>query len=257
MKTIKLSGEAYEELRECLEKGQASFDTLSSDPHTEIYKALEGVNLVTIYGLPYVCNQTAEGGMGGQGSYPSCRILTPVERVEIVPEFETEVSLCLYCSKAIEHHTQRCSVCNGYCCAEGATSGSPAVDESDRLRGYQPKGVSTGELPQPPNAGSAESKDEPKVIHVVLKDERHTEPGRVNADVCAHCSKQCTPEGHDACLGTLKGGVMNACCGHGDDEAAYIQFDHKDYKADPNKYLISGGPARVIQEALKGRTHVL
>jgi hypothetical protein len=31
---------------------------------------------------------------------------------------------------------------------------------------------------------------------------------------CGYCGKPNTPEGHDACLGTLPG-VMNACCGHG------------------------------------------
>ena len=42
---------------------------------------------------------------------------------------------------------------------------------------------------------------------------------------CGHCSKQNTPEGHDGCLGTLGGGVVNACCGHGDADDAYVQFD--------------------------------
>ena len=46
--------------------------------------------------------------------------------------------------------------------------------------------------------------------------------------VCGHCSKARTIEGHDACLGTLRsaknGGVMNACCGHGTVDEAYVQF---------------------------------
>lgn len=41
---------------------------------------------------------------------------------------------------------------------------------------------------------------------------------------CGHCNKMDTPEGHDACLGTLPG-VMNACCGHGDPSSAYLQFN--------------------------------
>lgn len=41
---------------------------------------------------------------------------------------------------------------------------------------------------------------------------------------CGHCHRPDTPEGHDGCLGTLPG-VRNACCGHGDDEAAYVQYD--------------------------------
>lgn len=42
---------------------------------------------------------------------------------------------------------------------------------------------------------------------------------------CIKCLKMPTPEGHDGCLGTLPGNVMNACCGHGDDRLAYIQWD--------------------------------
>lgn len=40
---------------------------------------------------------------------------------------------------------------------------------------------------------------------------------------CGHCGRSNTPEGHDGCLGTIEG-VMNACCGHGIDSAAYVQF---------------------------------
>ncbi len=40
---------------------------------------------------------------------------------------------------------------------------------------------------------------------------------------CGECGQPNTPEGHDACLGTLPG-VMNACCGHGDIGDAYVQF---------------------------------
>ena len=40
---------------------------------------------------------------------------------------------------------------------------------------------------------------------------------------CGHCGKNYTPEGHDGCLGTLKG-LMNACCGHGVVKDAYVQF---------------------------------
>lgn len=41
---------------------------------------------------------------------------------------------------------------------------------------------------------------------------------------CPRCKHEVTKEGHDFCLGTLNGGVMNACCGHGDDDMAYVQF---------------------------------
>lgn len=40
---------------------------------------------------------------------------------------------------------------------------------------------------------------------------------------CGHCGEPNSKEGHDGCLGTLPG-IMNACCGHGDLEEAYVQF---------------------------------
>jgi len=41
---------------------------------------------------------------------------------------------------------------------------------------------------------------------------------------CGRCGRLLTADGHDGCLGTLPG-VMNACCGHGHDEGAYVQFE--------------------------------
>lgn len=41
---------------------------------------------------------------------------------------------------------------------------------------------------------------------------------------CGHCGLFNTDEGHDGCLGTLPG-VMNACCGHGEVNEAYVQFN--------------------------------
>lgn len=38
---------------------------------------------------------------------------------------------------------------------------------------------------------------------------------------CGHCGKSNTPEGHDGCLGELPC-TLNACCGHGETESAYI-----------------------------------
>jgi len=40
---------------------------------------------------------------------------------------------------------------------------------------------------------------------------------------CKHCGKYKTYEGHDSCIGELDG-IINACCGHGKEERAYIQF---------------------------------
>lgn len=41
---------------------------------------------------------------------------------------------------------------------------------------------------------------------------------------CGHCGLRNTADGHDGCLGTLPG-VTNACCGHGNETDAYVQFD--------------------------------
>lgn len=50
-----------------------------------------------------------------------------------------------------------------------------------------------------------------------------TGSGQINP--CNHCDKLPTKEGHDGCIGTLPiEEVMNACCGHGSDNQAYVQF---------------------------------
>ena len=40
---------------------------------------------------------------------------------------------------------------------------------------------------------------------------------------CGYCGRSNTKEGHDGCIGTLPN-VMNACCGHGVQSDAYVQF---------------------------------
>ena len=40
---------------------------------------------------------------------------------------------------------------------------------------------------------------------------------------CGHCHRADRADGHDACIGELPG-VMNACCGHGQLDEAYVQF---------------------------------
>lgn len=55
---------------------------------------------------------------------------------------------------------------------------------------------------------------------------------------CGNCNKPCTSEGHDACLGTLGGGIMNACCGHGIINDAYVQF--------LGGFCVRGNDAKVI-----------
>lgn len=46
-----------------------------------------------------------------------------------------------------------------------------------------------------------------------------------NPRECPKCNKLPTPEGHDACLGTLPG-VKFACCGHGVHHG-YIYFENE------------------------------
>jgi hypothetical protein len=41
--------------------------------------------------------------------------------------------------------------------------------------------------------------------------------------ICIQCNKPPTKDGHDGCLGELRGNIMNACCGHGSN-TAYIQY---------------------------------
>ena len=57
--------------------------------------------------------------------------------------------------------------------------------------------------------------------------------------VCGHCKIKRTIDGHDGCMGTLKN-VMNACCGHGENKMAYVQFNHKDYNKEPNRIMLKG-----------------
>lgn len=40
---------------------------------------------------------------------------------------------------------------------------------------------------------------------------------------CGYCNLDNTEGGHDGCLGKLPG-VMNACCGHGRTQSAYVQY---------------------------------
>lgn len=43
--------------------------------------------------------------------------------------------------------------------------------------------------------------------------------------ICIHCHLPPTEDGHDGCLGILPEAiVMNACCGHGNDRQAYVQY---------------------------------
>ena len=64
-----------------------------------------------------------------------------------------------------------------------------------------------------------------------------------NERPCGHCGKSQTEDGHDGCLGALNN-VINACCGHGEIDGAYIQF--------VNGLIVSGARAlRIISELKK------
>ena len=41
---------------------------------------------------------------------------------------------------------------------------------------------------------------------------------------CGRCGEPFSADGHDPCIANLPG-VRNACCGHGSDAEAYVQFD--------------------------------
>ena len=61
---------------------------------------------------------------------------------------------------------------------------------------------------------------------------------------CGRCNAPNRDDGHDACLGVLPG-VANACCGHGCQADAYVQF------ADG---LRLGGDDAIAAALLKART---
>lgn len=63
------------------------------------------------------------------------------------------------------------------------------------------------------------------------------------SDKCPRCFELPTKEGHDSCLGTLNH-VMNACCGHGKDGEAYVQF--------LDGSCVRGDDARIIINVLRG-----
>jgi hypothetical protein len=48
-----------------------------------------------------------------------------------------------------------------------------------------------------------------------------------NERSCGHCGMENTNKGHDGCLGTVPE-AMNACCGHGQIDEAYIQYFNGD-----------------------------
>lgn len=70
----------------------------------------------------------------------------------------------------------------------------------------------------------------------------------VNNDrACGNCNKEKIIDGfeeYDGCIGKLSGNVMNACCGHGDEDDAYVQFN--------DESRISGAEAIEFMNKQKG-----
>ena len=63
---------------------------------------------------------------------------------------------------------------------------------------------------------------------------------------CGHCGLEYDETGHDPCIKNLIG-VMNACCGHGDDKCAYLQFIDGE--------CIRGNSARIVMGVLSSCDH--
>lgn len=82
----------------------------------------------------------------------------------------------------------------------------------------------------------------------LYSDTKETVPINYLSRPCGNCGKNYTEEGHDGCLGTLQG-LMNACCGHGKSDFAYVQFLDGE--------CIHGEDAIVIQNILKNMEKTL
>ena len=68
--------------------------------------------------------------------------------------------------------------------------------------------------------------------HAIYTDDgetwRYTDTGERTVETnrerpCGHCGLYSGKDGHDPCIGELQG-VMNACCGHGSSDEAYVQW---------------------------------
>jgi hypothetical protein len=60
----------------------------------------------------------------------------------------------------------------------------------------------------------------------IFSDNKETVAETWQSRPCGHCNLMNTPEEYDGCLGHIPG-ALNACCGHGNDDEAYIQFEDK------------------------------
>lgn len=76
----------------------------------------------------------------------------------------------------------------------------------------------------------------------IYSDTKEPVPINYKSRPCGNCGRNFTKEGHDGCLGELIG-LMNACCGHGKINEAYVQFLDGE--------CVRGEDAIVIQNILK------
>lgn len=74
--------------------------------------------------------------------------------------------------------------------------------------------------------------------------------GRIGPLGCAHCRRRCGPSGDDPCIGHVgaPGEIMNACCGHGGEDVAYVQFRDR-----PNAVIRGSVALRVLRRMVTER----
>ena len=77
--------------------------------------------------------------------------------------------------------------------------------------------------------------------------------GRINPLGCAHCKLRCGPKGDDPCIGHVgaPGEVMNACCGHGEEDGAYVQYRDK-----PDAVIRGSAALKVLRRMVAERDGV-
>lgn len=73
--------------------------------------------------------------------------------------------------------------------------------------------------------------------------ELYSEINPISKRPCPQCHQLPTKEGHDACLGHLKG-VRSACCGHGVEDG-YIVWEHAPIEGEADWHILSIGKYRI------------
>lgn len=80
---------------------------------------------------------------------------------------------------------------------------------------------------------------------------------------CSVCKKYTTKDGHDPCIPNLPG-VKNACCGHGEPDRGYIQFENglciyfdMEYIVDWSTYVDDGIERPNDGRPIKNAKHII